>query len=608
MPASPKHSFGAPVLRHLGSVPRGRVSISLLSAIALGILVAQPATSQAPVKITATPAASVPWLDRLNTWRGASGVPGVTENTLWSAGDAAHAQYMVKNDLVTHYETPGVPYYSVAGDTAARNSNIYVSSSTGTADTQAIDWWAGAPFHSMGLMDPRMAQSGFGSYRDTTTSPWQMGAAVDVSRGDTATGLYPVFFPGNGAQEPLTSYSGNEFPDPLSACPGYTMPAGLPVWVEVGANVATVASSHSFTGNGVPLAHCVIDSTNSAVGSNLKWRGGVIVVPKAPLQSGVNYVVALTVNGVPYTWSFTVGPFITSTAPCLTAGLTADKTSPQNPGALVTFTATSTGCPNPQYLFYLQSPGGAWTIMRNYGGPTWTWNTASVPSVGTYVVNVWVRDTGSGVPVQINHLLPFVLGSATPCTGAGLASSMASPVEVDYSITFTATSSTCPNPQYLFYLQSPGGAWSIARGYGGPVWTWDTSTVASIGSYNVNVWVRDAGSTVAVQANFIMPYTLTNRVCTSAGLASDKASPQVHGAVITFTGTSAGCARPEYLFYLKGAGATGTWSVVKGYDGNTWSWNTAGLALGTYEVNVWVRAVGSAVAVQTNATMNFALT
>jgi hypothetical protein len=77
----------------------------------------------------------------------------------------------------------------------------------------------------------------------------------------------------------------------------------------VGSNVATTAGAvHSFTGNGVPLAHCVIDSTNPAVGSSLTWRGGVIVVPRAPLQTGVRYVVALTVNGIAYSWSFTVGP------------------------------------------------------------------------------------------------------------------------------------------------------------------------------------------------------------------------------------------------------------------------------------------------------------
>jgi hypothetical protein len=409
------HAFGAIARGLLRSSPGRRLSLSLLGAFAIGTLALLPASTQAGVRLAATPAASGAWLDRLNTWRASTGLPALSENSVWSQGDYDHALYMVKNDLVTHYETPGVPYYTSAGDTAARDSNIYVSSSTGTADSQAIDWWMGAPFHSMGLMDPRLTQTGFGSYREVKTG-WQMGAAVDVLRGNSFTGgLFPVYFPGNGTTEPLTSYSGNEFPDPLSACPGYAMPTGLPVFVEVGGNVATTAGPvHSFTGNGVALAHCVIDSTNASVGSYLKARGGVIVVPRQPLVSGVKYVVALTVNGAPYTWSFTVGPFITSTTPCTSVGLTSDKASPQNPGSAITFTATSTGCPNPQYLFYLQSPNGAWTIARNYGGPTWTWNTSSAAPLGTYVVNVWVRDTGSGVAVQVNPLMPFTLGSATP--------------------------------------------------------------------------------------------------------------------------------------------------------------------------------------------------
>ena len=261
------------------------------------------------MSLATIPAASTGWLDRLNSWRTSVGLSSLTENTTWSAGDYNHAAYMVKNDLVTHYETVGTPNYTSAGDTAAKNSNIYVSSSTSTTDVQAIDWWMQAPFHAMGLMDPRLTSTGFGSYRQYK-SGWEMGAAVDVLRGNSfAGGKYPVYFPGDGSTEPLTTYEGNEFPNPLSACTTYTAPTGLPVFIEVGGNVATtVGPVHTFTGNGVALSHCVIDSNNAAVGANLKSRGGVILVPKAPLKSGVKYVVSMTVNGKPYTWSFTVGP------------------------------------------------------------------------------------------------------------------------------------------------------------------------------------------------------------------------------------------------------------------------------------------------------------
>src|SRR5205807_7082602 len=117
-------------------------------------------------------------------------------------------------------------------------------------------------------------------------------------------------WPGGGGGGRVGWCGGSESPEPVQACSGCAAPAGLPVFVQVGGNVSTAASPvHSFTGNGTPLAHCIIDSTVPSVGSSLTSRGAVIVIPKAPLQAGVKYVVALTVNSVPYTWSFTVGGF-----------------------------------------------------------------------------------------------------------------------------------------------------------------------------------------------------------------------------------------------------------------------------------------------------------
>lgn len=600
-----KHALAAIVGAALSS--RGRLAVLALGALTLMIPTTVFATPAAQTRIaTAAATASSPWLDRLNAWRASTGLSNLTEVPVWSQGDYNHAVYMVKNDLVTHYETPGVPYYTTAGDVAAQNSNIYVSSTTSTTDTQAIDWWMQAPFHSMGLMDPRLTATGFGSYREVK-SGWQLGAAVDTLRGNSwSGGQYPVYFPGNGTTEPLVSYSGGEFPDPLQSCPGYSVPTGLPVFVQVGGNVATSASASSFTGNGVALAHCVIDSNNEPSGSNLSGRGGVILIPQQPLQTGVKYAVSLTVNGAAYSWSFTVGPFVTSTTPCTTAGLTSDIGSPQNPGSVVTFTATSTGCPNPQYLYYLQSPDGAWTIARGYGGGTWAWNTSGL-ALGNYLVDVWVRDAGSGAAYQALHLLPFTLGSIAACTGAGLTADRTSPQQIDFPITFTASSTGCPNPEYLYYLASPGTGWALARGYGGPTWVWDTTTLATIGTYTVDVWVRAVGSGGAYQTLLLSSFIITNRVCSTAGLTSDKASPQAHGAVITFTATSAGCARPEYLFYLSSPG-TG-WAVARGYGGPTWAWSTAGVAsIGPYIVDVWVRAAGSGAPYQTVQVIPYTLT
>jgi len=344
-----------------------------------------------PIGIHPTLAAAGPWLDRFNQWRAATGLSSLSENPTWSTGDYDHAVYMVKNDLVTHYETSGTPYYTVDGDTAAHNSNIYVSSMTSTADTEAIDWWMGAPFHAMGMMDPRLTQTGFGSYRELKPG-WQMGAALDVVRGNSFNGgSFPVFFPANGSSEPLTQYSGNEFPDPLQACPGYAVPTGLPVFVEVGGNLSTTAGAvHSFTGNGVALDHCVIDSTNSSVGSYLTTRGGVIVVPRQPLQAGVKYVVSVTVNGLPYTWSFSIGQLAVQPSGWQSLGGSLSS----GPGA--TSCASSTA-----QVFVLGGSGvvwekasssGIWSAWSRVGGNVMG-NPAVVCEPGTNHIHLFVEGT-----------------------------------------------------------------------------------------------------------------------------------------------------------------------------------------------------------------------
>ena len=184
--------------------------------------------------------------------------------------------------------------------------------------------------------------------------------SVRMSR--TATGgKFPVFFPGNGTTEPLTTYSGNEYPDPLQACPGYTAPTGLPVFVEVGGNVTATAGAHSLTGNGVALAHCVIDGSNAALGSYLNSRGGLIVIPRQPLVTGVQYMVNVTVNGVPYAWSFSVGPL---------AAL------PPPPAAV---TATSTG--TTATVTWTPSAGLAGTAPTSYTVTPYMAGVAQTPQV-----------------------------------------------------------------------------------------------------------------------------------------------------------------------------------------------------------------------------------
>ena len=565
-----------------------RLAVTALGFVCLGVLAAPH--SAVPARIASVPAASGPWLTRLNSWRTNVGDIPLTENATWSTGDTDHSVYMVKNDLVTHYETPGTPYYTTDGDTAARNGNIYVSSSTATTDAQAIDWWMAAPFHELGMMDPRMQSTGFGSYREVK-SGWDMGATLDTLRGNAfSPGSYtnPVFFPGNGTTEPLTTYGGNEFPDPLQACPGYSAPTGLPLTIQVGGNIATTAGSvHSFTGNGVPLAHCVIDSNSPSVGSNLTYRGAVVVIPQQPLQTGVKYAVSLTVNGVPYSWSFSVGPFNA----CTGATATVSPASVSTPGQTVTFNATASGCTSPLYEFWLEDPSGNWSMKQPFStNSSWAWNTTGYPG-GTYTMHAWANQAGTDLSLyQVFAEIKYVLPAPPPCTAASVSPGPGSFAE-GTTISFTATASGCANPQFEYWVLPPGSYWQVVQAYStNPAFSWNTAGLAP-GTYQIAVWVRQLGDGAAYyDVGAGGSYTLTG--CTSAALTPAPGSFAL-GSTVSFVASAGGCSNPEYEYWVMAPG--GYWQVLRAYgSGPGFSWSTAGLPLGIYQVAVWVRQQGSA--------------
>ena len=60
----------------------------------------------------------------------------------------------------------------------------------------------------------------------------------------------------------------------------------------------------------------------------------------------------------------------------------------------VTFTASSKGCPNPLYEFWLEDTAGRSHRMTAFGGNTWTWNNAGWGK-GTYHLHVWANQQGA---------------------------------------------------------------------------------------------------------------------------------------------------------------------------------------------------------------------
>lgn len=301
---------GRPLIRR--ALRAAGVAAALLIPIAL-------LSACAPV--SARPSLALPapggWLGYLNQYRAAAWLPPVTENAALSAGARKHATYIVHNGVLRHGEDPYGAGYSPEGQAAARQSNLFNSSDGGDSDGVAIDTWMQSPFHAVGVLDPRLAQVGYGSYREENNRV-EMGAALNVLAGidPAAQPTYPIFWPGNGASLPLTLHWGG-YPSPLDGCPGYTAPSGLPLIMQLGSGKITpVVSATSFTQNGKPLEHCVIDETTYTTAdrtqqklgrSILGARDAIVLIPRFPLTSGTTYTASLTVNGRAYTWSFGVG-------------------------------------------------------------------------------------------------------------------------------------------------------------------------------------------------------------------------------------------------------------------------------------------------------------
>jgi cell wall-associated protease len=78
---------------------------------------------------------------------------------------------------------------------------------------------------------------------------------------------------------------------------------------------------------------------------------------------------------------------------CTSATLSPD-TSTQAVGSSIDFTATSAGCLNPQYEYWVQYPNGTWYLKRGFSSTaTWTWSSAGL-SAGVYTVHVWANHLG----------------------------------------------------------------------------------------------------------------------------------------------------------------------------------------------------------------------
>jgi len=287
---------------------------------------------------------------------------------------------------------------------------------------------------------------------------------------------------------------------------------------------------------------------------------------------------------------------------CSAARLATDSLSPQPPGTTVVISGSST-CPGPpEYRFWIRPPGGAWSIVQDYGvGTSYSWNTTG-KAQGTYSLEVDVRDQGSEVPYEAVANSIFVLGPAR-CRNATLVANPASQSATGSTVVLTASSTGCANPRYRFWVQAPGERWSIAQNYSSAS-TLNWSGTTRRGTYNLEVDVRDSTSSAAYDTLSNMTYNLVG--CTATIMSASPASAS-HGTQVLLTASST-CpgSKVEYRFWIKDPG--GRWSMVQDFSTTTtYNWIHTSI-VGTYALEVDVRDQGSAEAYEAVFNMSYTTT
>jgi uncharacterized protein YkwD len=272
------------------------------------------------------PAPSEPsWLQRVNHWRELAGLRTVSSTPELNAAAVEHSRYLVKHVLEgkieevnsggAHTEDPSDPWYTRSGVAAAQSGDVTppCRDCMSFSPSQHVDDFMAIPFHRLNVLDPALTKIGYGSYTENGFQAAVLYLPVPSEAGTPFTP--PIEFPPDGSSVEFAAYQSDEWPDPLSSCPGYTAPSGLPITLELGRWIVASVSDYSLKVGERTLASCVFDASTynnpddatQARGRNgLKAYGAAVLIPRQPLTSGQTYAVSISANGKTYGWSFSV--------------------------------------------------------------------------------------------------------------------------------------------------------------------------------------------------------------------------------------------------------------------------------------------------------------
>ena len=233
--------------------------------------------------------------------------------------------------------------------------------------------------------------------------------------------------------------------------------------------------------------------------------------------------------------------------------------------------------------------GCAWGASGNAG--SWDWmgisSGTSGSGNGTVTYNVLANNTGgqrTGTLAIAGQTFTLTQQAGGGCT---------------YSISPTSnTMGAGGGTGSVGVTAGAGCAWTASTNAGS--WDWMGISSGSSGSGNGTVTLAIAGQTFTVTQG-------TASTVTSVTVSTTPASPQPVGASIAFNAVAVGGVSPQYYFTWRDTG--GVWHVGQAYGASaSWSWNTTGLAAGTYTIQVWAKSTGSTSAYDAFTSLSYTLT
>jgi uncharacterized protein YkwD len=239
-----------------------------------------------------------------NELRLAVSAPAVRGDDRVTAAAQRHAEYLARNNMLGHEESPGAPGFTgisvrdrlvAQGYPDANASELATSFGTGTDGVRSL--WV-LPYHRLGLMHPHAIVAGWGHAevggRSTTVGVilYDFGsAAPDLIRSPVA------------GQHVPGSWDGEELPDVLPATAA--RPVGYPVMVVFSkAQPADLRSASLTDPRGLDVALYTVPQ--------IYERDYIAIVPAVPLADGTRYHVRLEIHlataDVTQEWDFETAP------------------------------------------------------------------------------------------------------------------------------------------------------------------------------------------------------------------------------------------------------------------------------------------------------------